>query len=387
MNKGQYRSRAKHDRIVRAIRAEIVSGKLKPGMPLPGQAALSGRFGVSPMTVHLALRQLGQEGCIETRERVGTFVAQRPPHLHSYALVFWNDPVAPHARIFWSKYYDAISQSAARLQRAGVDLRVFHGVDEHADTEDRQRLIQLIESERLAGIVFVNVPNASVGSTILDRPGIPRVAFGSESPYPHVQILRFDQGTWLSKAASHLASQGRRRVALMSFGLDERGEAEVARQLADHGLPIPDYWRQMVNPHDALSARRCAQLLMRGTDGSRPDALLILDDNLVDQALGGVLAAGLRVPEDVAVVAHANFPSAPTHAVPVQFLGYDIAEALKTAIRLIDRQRKGETVPHETSLPAVFEHDWEATERRGVASVPTTEAIHTTRREESVRGG
>lgn len=381
MGKEIHRPRAKHNRIVRALRAEIIDGKLKPGMPLPGQAALSSRFGVSPMTIHLALRQLAQEGCVETRERVGTFVAQRPPHLHRYALVFWNDPVAPHAHIFWSKYYDAISQSAARLQRAGVNLRVFHGVDEHSDTEDRQRLVQSIESECLAGLIFVNVPTRAVGSTILDRPGIPRVAFGSVSPYAHVQILRFDKRIWLSKAAAYLLSQGRRRAALMSFGMDEQGEAEVARQLAEQGLPIPDFWRQMVNPHDALSARRCAQLLMRESGDTRPDALLILDDNLLDQALGGVLAAGLRVPDDVMIVAHANFPSTPTHAVPVQFLGYDIEEALQAAIQLIDRQRRGETVPQETLLGAVFEHEWEVRERRrGAAPIPAAESTFATNR-------
>ena len=56
--------------------------------------------------------------------------------------------------------------------------------------------------------------------------------------------------------------------------------------------------------------------MLHGPAHDRPDALVITDDNLVPAATAGVLAAGRRVPADLEVVAHANFPHVTPSAVP-----------------------------------------------------------------------
>jgi DNA-binding LacI/PurR family transcriptional regulator len=320
------------------------------------------------MTVMLALRQMTSEGHLRTVERVGTFVAAALPHLNHYALVFWNDPSAPQEQQFWSRYYIALTQAALRLQREGCELQIYHGIDHHVDSEDRQRLLRRIETHRLAGIIFTNSPYLVEGSPILDTPGIPRVTLASESPYPQVHCLTHDGAGWLDKAVDYLTSSGRRRLALMAFQLDEKHEQEITMHLQRRGLAIPSYWRQLVNPRDPLAAQRCAELLLRGEAGTRPDGLLIMDDNLIEGAVAGLHAAGVRVPQDVAVVAHANFPLASRTVSPLRLLGYDSLTALRVAIDLIDRERRGETVPHVTCLPAVFEEETRPGNRDGATA-------------------
>ncbi len=73
-----------HRQVYRALRTEILGGRLAPGERLPSSRALAEELRVARNTVLPALDQLIAEGCLETRERSGTFVteslpANRPP--------------------------------------------------------------------------------------------------------------------------------------------------------------------------------------------------------------------------------------------------------------------------------------------------------------------
>jgi DNA-binding LacI/PurR family transcriptional regulator len=82
-----------------------------------------------------------------------------------------------------------------------------------------------------------------------------------------------------------------------------------------------------------------AHLLMHSNQTERPDALLITDDNLIEPVTAGLVAAGVRVPDDLEIVAHCNFPwPAPTH-LPITRVGYNVRRLLADCIASIDRQR------------------------------------------------
>lgn len=58
------------------IRGHIASGQWRPGDPVPSEAALMERFGVSRMTANRALRELAAEGLVHRVQGSGTTVAQ-----------------------------------------------------------------------------------------------------------------------------------------------------------------------------------------------------------------------------------------------------------------------------------------------------------------------
>jgi GntR family transcriptional regulator, histidine utilization repressor len=58
------------------VRQHIASGQWKPGDPVPSEAALMQRFGISRMTVNRALRELAAEGLVTRVQGSGTRVAQ-----------------------------------------------------------------------------------------------------------------------------------------------------------------------------------------------------------------------------------------------------------------------------------------------------------------------
>ena len=60
--------------VVRALKAEILSGEHPVGTPLPSESSLVERFSVSRHTVREALRILRDLGLVESRQGVGTLV-------------------------------------------------------------------------------------------------------------------------------------------------------------------------------------------------------------------------------------------------------------------------------------------------------------------------
>ena len=58
------------------VKGHIASGQWKPGDPVPSEAALMQRFGISRMTANRALRELAAEGRVTRVQGSGTRVAQ-----------------------------------------------------------------------------------------------------------------------------------------------------------------------------------------------------------------------------------------------------------------------------------------------------------------------
>ena len=67
------------EQVARALRGEILDGKLAPGDRLPSTRTLAGDLGVSRTTTQDAYDQLLAEGYVETRRGSGTFVATDLP--------------------------------------------------------------------------------------------------------------------------------------------------------------------------------------------------------------------------------------------------------------------------------------------------------------------
>jgi GntR family transcriptional regulator len=66
-----------HRQLFLVLHDEIARGAMAPGDALPSEQALCDQFGVSRITVRRALADLAEQGYIERRQGVGSFVRQR----------------------------------------------------------------------------------------------------------------------------------------------------------------------------------------------------------------------------------------------------------------------------------------------------------------------
>ena len=77
----------------------------------------------------------------------------------------------------------------------------------------------------------------------------------------------------------------------------------------------------------------------------------------VPDATAGLVAAGVRPPDDLDVVWYCNFPHPTPSAVPIKRAGSDLRCTVRTCIEIIQRCRNGENVPATTELPAFIEDE------------------------------
>lgn len=345
------RGAVRQEVIVRELRGQIVRGQFAPGHRLPSRLEIVQQFGASIMTVQRALETLRSDGFVIATRGDGTYVSEHPPHLSRYAVVF---PSAPE-RADWSRFWAALSQEATALQNAStLELPLYYGVDEHHDSEDYRRLVEDVCAHRLAGIVFASPTFDHKNTPLLDEPGIPRVAFTSDkaSDFP---LITADGKALVEKALEFFQQQKRQRVAfIMASGAAEADE-QLLCAAREVGLESHTRWCHRVHRRYPATARNIAQLMFHPSPAQRPDALLIGDDNLVEQTTQGVADAGAQ--EDVSIVAHCNFPHQPTAVVPVTWLGFDARQILAACLQSLDAQREAQPTSNSMRIAAQFEDE------------------------------
>lgn len=349
----QIETSRKYGRLADALRHLIVTGAWPPGHRLPTRLKLQEQYGVACSTVQQALDALMDEGFVTSHGRRGTFVSATPPHLTHVAIIF------PFSRDYPSQFHRGLAREAERFTRGGRKVSLFHGIDAHTDVEDYQHLLGLLRSRRLAGTVFVARIGELAELSFLHQSNLPTVAIASASRSPSLPVVFPDYPSFVDRALAHIKQQGKRRVAwLQSGGVESpiaRYQEMFRAGVARHGLETRPYWIQTISPEAAPFARNIVHLLLHSEQTVRPDAIVILDDNLVESATGGVMDVGMQVPQDLLVVAHTNYPwPTPSH-VPVVRLGFDVRQVLATCIDLIDTQRRGKVPVTRTLVPALFE--------------------------------
>ena len=340
----------KLQRIEQVLRLRMVDGILSPGSQLPRRDDLQQEFKVSRDTIQRVFDHLLADGFITANGRGGTYVVERPPHLSRFAVVF-VDPVAR-----WSRFWHALHREASAISQLGErDIVCFPDVAPHPDNRAFQQLLHDVRTLRLAGIILASDPGALTGSAILAEPRIPCVSIMVGPPQPGLPAIYPDQRSFVDRSLDWLAARGHRRIGVLTTPGFPNDHLRAA--LAKRGMDSDPRWFQGMAIDAAEWSRNCVHLMIGGPAAQRPQALLITDDNLVEHAMSGVAAAGLRVPDDLAVVGHCNFPWPTPSVFPIRRLGYDAREILHGCLALIDDQRAQRPHRMETLVPARFEDE------------------------------
>jgi DNA-binding LacI/PurR family transcriptional regulator/DNA-binding transcriptional regulator YhcF (GntR family) len=356
------------------IRKQIVEGRLAPGSKLPARAELLRRYGTAPGTIQSAFDQLDAQGFIERRPRQGVFVAPRPPHLYRYGMVFAERPLKG---LSLSYYFQALMDEAKADRSRKIDFFYLSDPSHDRDRQAYQDLLETVLNDRIAGLVFTFSPYMLRPTPVVQKPGLPRVGImGAFDPLlPDLRPAYVDYTAWINRALDTVQQRGCKRVALLAtpgFIDHVRGFEQRVRS---RGKTTRELWIQGVTHGMREWIGRVARLMMDGPRDTRPDALLIADDNLVEHATAGLAKTGLRVPEDLYVIAHCNFPNLPPAAVPVQWVGFDVRAVLHACWKLIDLQRQGRPLPTTVQLiPPIFENEFKPNAAPRVAARKQLEA-------------
>ncbi len=332
------RNKQKRPTLLRDLRQRIVGGDWKPGEKLPSREVFEQMLGASRVTVQRVFDKLVQEGFVEVNGRRDTRIALEPPHLTRYALAFPTNPSSSTIR--WNRFWGALHDVSMNLRRSDDSATVlpFFNIDGHQDVHDYQQLLLAMRHHLVAGIIFPSYPSEMLlKSPLMKEPGIPRVVIAANlnlADEYKVSTVDLDNTSFFMKACEYLRHRDCRTVGLiLPAGLDI--QRHVLPVLAQYELSCPPYWMHRLQPASAEVVSSIVQLMLRNS-ADRPQGLIVANDHFADPATQGLIASGLRVPEQIPVVFHENFPSTSVPLLKVQRLGFDARQVIKACMDLID---------------------------------------------------
>ena len=338
--------------VVGLLRERIRTGPWGPGIRIPTKIELSRELGASVGTVQKALDNLTAHGFLRARGCLGTFVVDQPPHLFRIGVIIG----LPQGSSIW---YDALAAMAEKLAKEERRwLHVYYGCnrDQGVISPALKELEDDLNHARVAGLILTGDLEVLAGTATLERPGVARAVIGPPLPSRPFPGMKWQPA--YPRAMQYFQSQGRKRFSMITTAHHSAEDLQPILQCArEHGLQTSPAWVHCLHEQFTYPVRSLVQLLMTLPPSQRPDALYIHDDHLLSDATQGLADSGVCVPADMTVIGHANFPAIQPTAVPVTYLGYDIAVVMRTALRIIDQQLAGRKAPELNVVPPVFDHE------------------------------
>jgi len=208
---------------------------------------------------------------------------------------------------------------------------------------DRQAAsLRMLADERVSGIVLsASDPEADFGQ--LQGLGIPVVAIDRALKDPDIDAVVTDNMPALSGATRRLIEAGHQHIVFVGGRTEvESGSERQQGYLAamrDAGLP-PRLVTDVVRGHEAQAA---VTALLHGPD---PVSALVVANNLMAiGALAAIRACGLRVPDDIAMIAVDNPPWAELLDPPLTVLAQPIRAMATRAVELLTARIQGQRFP------------------------------------------
>jgi len=241
----------------------------------------------------------------------------------------------------------------ADVARGAEDVLYGHAYSVYIGNSDQQpereeRLVRQFEQHRVRGVLLAPIANVTDSAHRLRRRGIPVVMIDRARDLDSCAV-GVDDSEGGRLAATHLIERGHRRLAFVGGPAtlaqvrDRRAGAELAlRTLTDGGT-----LRTIVTP--ALATQPgliAAQEIVALPEDVRPTGVFAANDLLAIGLLQGFVAAGLRVPEDIALIGYDDIEFAAFSAVPLssvrqprQEMGARAATLLIEEIEALDEGR------------------------------------------------
>ncbi|WP_273843065.1 LacI family DNA-binding transcriptional regulator [Rubrobacter calidifluminis] len=218
-------------------------------------------------------------------------------------------------------------------------------MDTTEDQRNIERLYQrVIRGRHLDGIV--------IASSVVDDPVVARlceddfpfVLVGRHPHHPEISFVDVNNREAARQAVAHLLQHGRRRIAKICGpanvipAIDRYGGYVSA--LLDAGL-MPD--QNLVRHSDFTSSG--GYRAMRSLLPHHPDAVFCANDPMAFGALRALHEAGLRTPEDVAVIGFDGLEEGESTTPPLSTVFQDTRalgrEAVRTLLDITERSRDG----------------------------------------------
>ena len=219
--------------------------------------------------------------------------------MNTVGVVFSNPDPAPISNPYFAPILDGITLAAARHKQNAM---LFTG----QVWSDADHSLPFFSDGRCDGLILVGMhTHTDIIPSLLER-GTPFVLINNRWEDDRVSWLDADDEASAFAATEYLLSLGHRRIAMLAgedfVGCVGRRNDGYRHALASAGLSATG----MILPGGFFEPTITARMeqILRLPPSERPTALICTTDTMAVDAVLSLTRLGLRVPEDVSVIAH-----------------------------------------------------------------------------------
>ena len=335
--------------LVDVLRRGIVRGDWKVGEALPGIHELAEACNVSAKVSRKALAILASEGWTKPVRGVGSVVVDRDMAVRAKGRVLF------YVRETGYSYYFAefMAMFERRLSVRGYGISSVCAVARSESAAVRRLAVALKEKWSLV----VMMGGGAEARGLVAGSGLPFVLVGDGAPLPRFSapscIGRFEIRS--GKAVPDFIRECvRRKVShVVQFKYAE-GAFDVVGMLTHAGIDVRTVNVSRKSSPEEVSRAALAEMRKIAAKRPLPDLFIFTDDYLAQGALTALAVAGVRIPEDVAVVTHANKGLGPVWDKPLSRLEMDAASHADAVSRAVADYLKTGVHPPELDLGSVY---------------------------------
>ncbi len=339
-----------HLHVRQTLAADIARGVYSVGDMIPSEAELCRIFDVSRITVRQALASLVNDGLLVKQPGRGTFVSSskaKPEPSSSGKNKVIGLVLTNALGTFMSQLILGVEKV---VRKHGYSL---HIAIAHDDPAKERACIDELISNRVAGALLLPVDSEGQSNPNcfdylrIQRAGIPLLFVDRHLSQLPVGFVVGPDEQGMTQLTNHLIAQGHDEIGYIHHNISassvvDRHKGYVSALLANRLHPGPIL---TVNPprnerNDVLRGTEVVRQFL-ATGQRAPRALIGCNSSFAIGAIRALTEAGLRVPEDVAVVGFDDLPECEVLSVPLTVMRVPIegmgARAAELLIQRIER--------------------------------------------------
>lgn len=338
-----------HLQISRQVERLILTGELEAGERLPSNSVLARRWGVSCSSVQKAMHRLCAAGRLERTPGRGTFVKPLT-HQAVIGLLF-----GPDLSVEPSHFYRAMDRALeAELPARRWTPRIYDGwflkggARPAPDAPVTRRLEEDLHHHVFSGLIELQLPHR-FNVAAEERASLPTATWGGAEP-----DALLDEEEFFTQTLRHLATRGRRRVALGSFS-PQRATAQMEafrRAAAGCGIipfePLPVLLGDHENDgeREVFEFARCMlRDWFRKPSGAAPDALVVEDDIMMRAVALAMAHEQVSAPERLMVACQTNDAFELHYGIPVVRYEFSVREVARVLLDLLWKRMTNAPLP------------------------------------------
>jgi DNA-binding LacI/PurR family transcriptional regulator len=329
-----------HEQLSQALRMEVF--KRKAGASLGTEGAWAKKFSVSMVTVREAVLLLINEGLLERRRGKGLVVVDPFASRH-IAIATGLDLGQPRI----SYYFQRVIQDIRMLfDKMDIKTKLYMGYNKLGEYDSDHPEKQIMddvhadaEKGKVAGVILITAHLNDKQRRDFKKWHIPVIGDGDEEG-PNTFQVRHDIPEMVKHGINYLLDRGCRKLALM--GHYDKAEG-IFREIMNHNrLKVVDEWlKPNLDTGTAVSSFNAFMELWHART-EKPDGLLILDDIIYGDTIVAILAAGVKVPEELKIVTHSNRGAQALYPFPVARMELDPGLVAEEKVKLMLKLLRGE---------------------------------------------